>query len=103
MYEFEGLLFSHPEKLAEGISKAELHHPFRNVRDAFVSPEEINNSPQTAPSKRIESLFREYDKPVHGSLAALAIGLDIIRTECHRFDAWLTQIAALGDEADANG
>lgn len=99
MYEFEGLLFSHPEKLAEGISKAGLRYSFQSVRDAFSSPEEINNSPQTAPSKRIESLFREYDKPVHGSLAALAIGLNVIRTECHRFDAWLRQIAALGDKA----
>lgn len=99
MYEFEGLLFSHPEKLAEGISKADLRDSFQGVKDAFNSPEEINNSPYTAPSKRIERLFRGYDKPVHGSLAALEIGLDTIRTECHRFDAWLSQIAALRNES----
>lgn len=97
MYEFEGLLFSHPEKLAEGISKADLGDPFQKVRNAFNSPEEINNSPHTAPSKRIEGLFRGYDKPVHGSLAALEIGLEAIRAECHRFDAWLSEIAALKD------
>jgi|SRR5690554_7490410 len=97
MYEFEGLLFSHPEKLAEGLSKAELSDSFQKVRDAFSCPEEINNSPQTAPSKRIEKHFDGYDKPIHGSLAALEIGLDAIRAECHRFDAWLSQIAALQD------
>lgn len=97
MYEFEGLLFSHPEKLAEGISKAGLGDSFQKVRDAFGSPEEINNSPNTAPSKRIERLFRGYDKPVHGSLAALEIGLGAIRAECHLFDAWLNQINALQD------
>jgi hypothetical protein len=97
MYEFEGILFSHPEKLAEGISKAGLGDSFQKVRDAFGSPEEINNSPHTAPSKRIEGLFSGYDKPVHGSLAALEIGLDTIRAECRRFDAWLNRIAALQD------
>ena len=97
MYEFEGLLFSHPEKLAAGISKADLGNSFQKVRDAFGSPEEINNSPHTAPSKRIEGLYRGYDKPVHGSLAALEIGLDTIRAECHRFDAWLSRIADLQD------
>ena len=95
MYEFEGLLFSHPEKLAQGIYQAHLREPFQKIRDAFDSPEDINNSPVKAPSKRIEKLFSAYDKPVHGSLAAIEIGLDIIRQECPRFDAWLRVLEAL--------
>ncbi len=95
MYEFEGLLFSHPENLACGINQDALQPQFQKIRDAFGSPEEINDSAATAPSKRIERLYSAYDKPVHGSLAAMEIGLDVIRQECHRFDSWLKTLEAL--------
>ena len=95
MYEFEGLLFSHPERLAQGINQSELGCSLQKIRDAFDSPEEINNSPVTAPSKRIGKLFSAYDKPIHGSLAAIEIGLDVIRQECQRFDEWLKKLEAL--------
>ncbi|MYM74997.1 DUF4276 family protein [Duganella sp. FT134W] len=95
MYEFEGLLFSHPEKLAAGINQTDLRNALQKIRDAFDSPEEINNSPITAPSKRIVELYSAYDKPIHGSLAAIEIGLDIIRQECQRFDEWLKKLEAL--------
>ncbi|CAN7473910.1 DUF4276 family protein [Pseudoduganella sp. LjRoot289] len=95
MYEFEGLLFSHPEKLAKGINQNNLSGALQKIRDAFDSPEHINNSPVTAPSKRIEELYSAYDKPIHGSLAAIEIGLDVIRKECGRFDEWLKRLEAL--------
>ncbi len=95
MYEFEGLLFSSPARLASGIGKPELGVQFQNIRGGFATPEAINDSPVTAPSKRILKLFNGYDKPLHGSLAALEMGLPAIRRECRRFDAWLKQIEAL--------
>lgn len=95
MYEFEGLLFSHPEKLAQGINQADLGESFQKIRDAFDSPEEINNNPATAPSKSIKKIYSAYDKPIHGSLAAIEIGLDVIRQECRRFDEWLRKLEAL--------
>lgn len=67
----------------------------QHVKAAFRSPEEINISPLTAPSKRILALFPAYDKPIHGSLAAMEIGLDTIRKECGRFDGWLKKLEAL--------
>jgi hypothetical protein len=95
MYEFEGLLFSHPEKLASGINQKTLAASFQNIRDRFDTPEDINNSAMTAPSKRIENLYPGYDKPIHGSLAAMEVGLDAIRRECALFNAWLRAIEAL--------
>jgi len=79
MHEFEGLLFSDVDALARGINQNSLRHSFKAIRDEFNSPEEINDSPSTAPSKRIEALFPEYEKPLYGSLAALEIGIDAIR------------------------
>lgn len=94
MYEFEGLLFSDPIALAKSIDSG-LAEQLTGIRRRFETPEEINDSPETAPSKRIENLYPPYDKPLHGSLAAKEIGLDAIRSQCRLFDGWLTQIENL--------
>lgn len=95
MYEFEGLLFSDPEKFATSINHTHLVPEFQAIKESFNSPEEINNSPNTAPSKRIKSLCPSYDKPVWGSLAAMEIGIEIISRECLLFNHWLQQLRAL--------
>ena len=95
MYEFEGLLFSHPLRLANGIYESQLGRSLTEIRSRFDTPEHINDHPQTAPSKRIRDLFPEYDKESMGTLAALAIGLDTIRQACPLFDAWLRQLEKL--------
>lgn len=95
MYEYEGLLFSDTQALAKGVYQEALAARFKIIRNKFDTPEEINDSPATAPSKRILKLFPEYDKPLHGSLVALEIGLETIRRECPLFDGWLKQIEAL--------
>jgi hypothetical protein len=97
MYEFEGLLFSSPQSLAMSVGCENTIDKFQAIRDAFDSPESINNSPQTAPSKRILKLCIGYDKVIHGSLAAIDIGLGEIRSECSLFDAWLTEIEELAN------
>jgi hypothetical protein len=90
MHEFEGLLFSDCELFAEGIGRKELKMQFQEIRNAFNSPEEINDSPTTAPSKRIESLVPGYEKPLLGTLAMLTIGLGPIRNACPHFGQWLS-------------
>ncbi|EJL6578341.1 DUF4276 family protein [Vibrio cholerae] len=95
MYEFEGLLFSDPQKMAQGMERLDLVRAFTEIAGAFDTPEQINNSPQTAPSKRIESLVLGYEKPLLGTLAALEVGLDKMREQCPLFDAWLKRIEAL--------
>jgi len=94
MHEFEGLLFSDCERFAAGIGRPDLAPTFQAIRDAFNSPEEIDDSPVTAPSKRVEGLFSGYQKPVLGTLAARAIGLDAIRMECPLFRQWLERLEA---------
>lgn len=89
MHEFEGLLFSDCVAFSEGIGHPDLAGQFQAIRDQFASPEEINDSPVTAPSKRVETLVKNYQKPLLGTLAVLAIGLDAIRAECPHFREWL--------------
>lgn len=94
MHEFEAMLFSDCVAFGRGIGKHALATQFQAVRDAFGSPEEIDDSPQTAPSKRIENLVPGYNKPLLGTLAALEIGLDSIRNECPHFRNWLGRLEA---------
>ena len=95
MHEFEGLLFSDCAAFGRGIGQPRLEPKFQRVRDEFTTPEDINDSPVSAPSKRIENLVPGYEKPLLGTLAVLEIGLDIIRTECPHFAAWLDKLESL--------
>ena len=98
MYEFEGLLFSDPVKLAAGLYVEELEKDFVAIRNSFGTPEEINDSRTTAPSKRILELMPLYEKPLYGSLAAVEVGIDTIRRECKRFNHWVGQLESLGKD-----
>jgi len=95
MHEFEGLLFSDCAAFSRGISRLDLESKFREIRDQFSTPEEIDDSPITAPSKRVEALVPGYEKPLFGSLAVLEIGLDRIRGECPHFNGWLKRLESL--------
>lgn len=95
MYEFEGLLFTCPHRFAEGVGEPTAAARFQAIRDTFETPEHINDSAQTAPSKRVSEIVTGYQKPVHGILAALEIGLGDIRLACAFFDQWLTELEAL--------
>lgn len=64
-------------------------------RQQFPTPEHINDNPLTAPSRRILNYCAEYEKPLHGSLIAMAIGLDTIRQECLLFNQWLQKLSDL--------
>ncbi|WP_432784430.1 hypothetical protein AAEX37_01396 [Oligella sp. MSHR50489EDL] len=95
MYEFEALLFSDPEAFARGVGREKLSQALMQIAEQFESPEHINDSPLTAPSKRIKKLMNDYEKPLMGSLAALEVGLSTMRAKCFLFDAWLTRLEAL--------
>lgn len=90
MHEFEGLLFSDCGAFSRGIHRPDLQPSFQAIRDEFATPEEIDDSPDKAPSKRVLALIPNYEKPLLGTLAVLEIGLDTIRNECPHFNDWLT-------------
>ena len=95
MHEFEAMLFSDCARFAQAIDRPDLSGRFQEIRNAFTTPEEINDSPETAPSKRIVDLVPEYQKPLDGTAAAGAIGLAVIRRECQHFGQWLAQLENL--------
>lgn len=92
MHEFEGLLFSDCAAFSSGIERPDLEASFQAIRDEFESPEEIDDSPINAPSKRVERLVPDYEKPFLGALAIIEIGLERVRRECQHFNHWLERI-----------
>ena len=96
MHEFEALLFSDCVRLARSVGQPDLASSLQAIRNSFTSPEEIDDSPHTAPSKRIEKSIFRYQKPLHGNLAALEIGLRAIRAACPGFRRWLERLEKLG-------
>ncbi len=95
MHEFEGLLFSDCDAFARAIGESHLAGKLHNIRADFETPEHINDSAATAPSKRLERLLPTYDKSLFGNVAALEIGLTAIREQCPHFDQWLTTLEGL--------
>jgi hypothetical protein len=95
LHEFEGLLFSDPPAFATGIGQGHLGTAFQMIRDEFLTPEDINNDPATAPSKRVLTTYPKYRKVLHGKTGAAAVGIDRMRRECPHFRSWLERIETL--------
>ena len=92
MHEYEAILFSNCAGFADGIGRPELASQLQDIRNQFGTPEEIDDLPDTAPSRRIIALVPGYQKPIDGGMAALEIGLDTIRAECPNFRRWIERL-----------
>lgn len=96
-HEFEGLLFSDVTAFENvgHISNRGIKKP-KEIRSQLSTPEDINDNPATAPSKRIPGVIPNYRKRLHGPQVAKKMGLEKIRVECPRFNEWVTRLEALG-------
>lgn len=98
-YEFEGLLFSNVEVLSQQEPEWKSCLPnLQAIRQEFETPEHINNSYETRPSKRLDfCLLPKYRKTRHGPLIAKAITLRAIENECLHFHQWMDKLRQLPD------
>lgn len=94
LHEFEAWLFASSDELPRVMTENQKQPQFAAIRASVQNPEEINERPQFAPSKRIEALFPAYRKNLHGPMTARRIGLDRIRAECPHFASWLSKLEA---------
>jgi len=104
-YEFETLLFSKPEYYEDYFGNSRVTNKMKQIVQEFQEDiEKINDSPQTAPSKRMEKLFEEvgesYDKVFHGEGIAGDMGMTVLMSRATRFKNWIDKIAVLGDLND---
>ena len=98
-YEFETLLFSKPAYYEEYFSEVSVKIEFEEIIKSCGGVEAINNTRETAPSKRMSNIFsrynENYDKVFHGNGIAEDIGLDVILSQCPRFRLWVEKIQNL--------
>lgn len=93
MHEFEALLFSNANTLAQKIGVEA--DTIRNILAGYNGPEEINDDPRKAPSKQIEALNPSYRKVAMGTVIGSAIGIQAMREQCLHFNDWVSKLEQL--------
>ena len=91
LHEFEALLFSEPQAF-EHIANDRVVRQLQAIRNSAETPEHINNSAETAPSKRIQNVVNSYSKVRQGIIVAKYIGIDKMMSECKHFSEWINRI-----------
>ena len=86
--------------MAYVFNRPDLAPHFENIVNECGGCEKINDSPTTAPSKRIHGLFPEYKKgrslSAHAYRITQRIGVARIRGKCPHFNEWFTKLEHLG-------
>jgi hypothetical protein len=97
LHEFEAWVYSEPSCLEPWMFDDDVTviAAIAAVAGAHSTPEDIDEGPQTAPSKRLRDAFAGYQKTVHGPLAVSAIGIDRIHAVCPHFARWLDHLEAI--------
>lgn len=97
LHEFEALIMVDPDRLLTMYPDCQIgiNRLKKDIRG--MNPEEINESPQTAPSKRIIKYLPGYEgqKAQVGPLVAEDIGLHLLRQHCPHFNEWITRLEGL--------
>lgn len=98
LHEFEALLYSSNVGFEAYFSDKEQQQT-KMIIDEYPNPEDINSSPEKAPSKRLLAIKNDYDKVIEGNMIASEVGLEQIMNKCPRFKAWIyTLISACKDD-----
>lgn len=91
LHEFEALLFSSVVGFTTYFDKETVTY-IQEIIDSYENPEDINSSPEGAPSKRLQRMIPGYDKVMFGNLIALEIGIKEILNKCPRFSNWIDRL-----------
>ena len=97
LHEFEALLFSNNNGF-EYLWEEEQALKTKIIVEAFENPEDINSAPETAPSKRLLAINKNYDKVLEGNLIALEVGINEMLGKCPRFAIWVNRLIAACSE-----
>ena len=92
LHEFEALVFSSSEPFKKLYDTRCNFTILNNVLSEYTSPEDINHSYATAPSKRLSQIIRGYIKIVDGNTILQEIGIQTILNKCPRFNQWVEKL-----------
>ena len=92
LHEFEALVFSSIDAIKSLYSNEDAKfNALEQIITAYPNPEDINDSPQTAPSKRLKNnqLIKGYNKINDGIMIIEEAGIETILSKCPRFKTWV--------------
>jgi hypothetical protein len=92
LHEFEALVFSSIDAIKSLYSKDDAKfNELEQIMASYPNPEDINDSPQTAPSKRLKNnqLIRGYNKVNDGIMIIEEAGIETVLSKCPRFKTWV--------------
>jgi hypothetical protein len=96
-HELEALIFADLDRLRDHLDSepdlSGLTALSASVRG--LDPEDIDDGPLSAPSKRLLRHIPSYRKTHHGPNALESIGLRALRARCPRFHAWVSLLESL--------
>lgn len=97
LHEFEALLLVKPESLLSFYTEKDAEIESLKTEISGLEPEEINENPENAPSKRIIRYLTSYSKQktTAGVLVAGKIGLPTLRAKCPHFNSWILKLENL--------
>lgn len=101
LHEFEALVFSSIDAIAALYNRSEAKfNELEQIIAAHPNPEDINDSPLTAPSKRLinDQLIKGYNKVTDGIMIIEEAGIDIILGKCPRFKRWVETLIEKSNE-----
>lgn len=93
-YEFETLLFSSISGFELLLDDKDDLHQIENIIEEYPNVEDINGGAETAPSKRLLSIFN-YDKTTDSDLILSELSIDRIMEKCPRFNQWMKNVIEL--------
>jgi len=99
-HELEALVLASLDGLEGTLDDRDALRGLADLKDEIrgQAPEDINDGPETAPSKRLMRRIPGYRKTLHGPMAIEDTGLQAVRDRCPRFDSWITTLESLAEE-----
>lgn len=91
LHEIESLFFSDINGFEMCTNDTEQLEQIKSIIHAFATPEDINNSYETAPSKRLTKIMN-YEKNVDVEFILPALSVDKISSKCPRFSQWIQEL-----------
>lgn len=91
LHEIEALMFSNSKGFELVIEDSAKLEKINQIIQQYPNPEDINNAPETAPSKRLKKIYN-YDKIGDGEMIFEMVGIGDMLTKCPRFSSWIDKI-----------
>ncbi|MDR0995714.1 MAG: DUF4276 family protein [Tannerella sp.] len=101
LHEFEALVFCGLEFLkADYPDKAKGIERLKEILEKYDGkPERINDSYDTAPSRRIiKEIGKQYNKPQSGTYVTAQVGIPALKERCPHFKKWMEKLEELGKQ-----